>query len=148
MTAMPIRINFLIEEYQRQYLNQPFFALMIDGDLQIWLDDQLYFQASIALVEFAFCLNQWLTKAKRLEQATPLAYYTIDHDEREGALLRLTPVNAAEYTVESIWQEFECRQMIRHQDMKAAVETYFQQLDAAIRGYGDTDLATLLAPRL
>jgi hypothetical protein len=149
MKAIEVKIEFSVNVYPREHIINPHFGHMIDGELKIWLNEQLYFdEPMVALVEFAAYLNQWLTQPSRAGQAVPLAYYTLDLDEQEGALLRLVPINSTEYFIESVWAEFECKLPIRHSAVRAAAETFLQNLDAAIRSFGDTDLQHLFALRV
>lgn len=109
--------------------------LSVDATLTILVDDKLYFETELAILEFYKALWQWKESVTD-EQIPPFHYYTVEYaDYEEGAILSLIPCGS-KATIHSIWAEqplenmFKCDEIISvflqlEMDLKRAIEQYF-----------------------
>lgn len=109
--------------------------LSVDATVTILVDDKLYFETELAILEFYKALWQWKESVTD-EQIPPFHYYTVEYaDYEEGAILSLLPCGS-NATIHSIWAEqplenmFKCDEIISvflqlEMDLKRAIEQYF-----------------------
>lgn len=109
--------------------------LAVDATFTIKINDELYFEADLAILEFYKTLHLW--KEKVLKGKIPeFHYYTIHYDEYEdGALISLIPF-ADKARVKSIWAEQDLYNvfpldyivnelLLLEENLKSDIENYF-----------------------
>lgn len=109
--------------------------LSVDATVTILVDDKLYFETELAILEFYKALWQWKESVTD-EQIPPFHYYTVEYaDYEEGAILSLIPCGSMA-TIHSIWAEQPLENMFKRDeiisvflqlemDLKRAIEQYF-----------------------
>jgi len=76
--------------------------LSVGAILQIQINEALYFEEELAILEFYKSLYEWKVRIKENE-VPPLHYYSIEYDNYEdGAILSLIPFST-KARVKSIW---------------------------------------------
>ncbi|WAA11681.1 hypothetical protein [Fervidibacillus halotolerans] len=109
--------------------------LAVEATLTIKINNELYFETELAILEFYKALYEW--KNRVTDEHTPeFHYYTIEYDDYEdGAILSLIPFSN-KARVKSIWAEqdlyniFDLDYIVREfiqleQNLKRDIENYF-----------------------
>ncbi|UPL48057.1 DUF7878 domain-containing protein [Hymenobacter sublimis] len=118
----------------------------LEGELMIKIDGQVFFQEpDIMLVEFGTELNKWLGKLIATKKPVSMEYFTMDHDEAEGAILTLEPVANTRYLIHSIWQEFTCSRSISEHELIVATTTFIEGLNIELGRRGLVGLGNTLS---
>ncbi|WP_044746938.1 hypothetical protein [Bacillus alveayuensis] len=80
----------------------PSTAFRIEGDFKIRINDQLYFEENIALLEFYLYLNKWISKIEKKGTVPEFRYYSLEYDEDEP-IISLLPFDK-KARINSIWE--------------------------------------------
>ncbi|KAA9338230.1 hypothetical protein F0P96_05130 [Hymenobacter busanensis] len=96
---------------------------------------------NILLLEFSQTLRAWLTHTENSGQEMSMEYFTMDHDEREGPILKFELTPTQRYRLYSIWQEYESHIQFEASVLKAIFLRFVQVLDAAIQMREDEQLS-------
>lgn len=95
----------------------------IQGELEITFNNRRFFcEPSLALLEFATVLKRWDGKES-------LHYFTIEHDESEGAILAFLHKGADEWELQSIWQEFQITESISGEVIRDTVKHFLKDFN-------------------
>ena len=122
-----------------------YFTAYLDGELVIKVNRQLFFQQPNMLVaELGIKLKDWLAKRQEVLGPLPFEYFTIDHDESEGPIISLQPIDEEQYCISSIWQEIEGPVLISQQLFADAAQLFIRQLETELLSRGSVPLANLL----
>lgn len=130
--------EFAVQEYPTDSQTKYFIAYLA-GELTIKIDGQVFFsEPNMLLAEFSLALKKWLGTIEVKKKAVTLEYFTMDHDEAEGAILKLEPVDDTNYLICSIWQKFTCHRLIDEQELLYAATTFLKELKEELskRGVG------------
>ncbi|WP_068672130.1 hypothetical protein [Oceanobacillus sp. Castelsardo] len=103
----------------------------IQGRLEVFVNDHRFFlEPSLALLEFGIALKNW----RREEN---FYYYTIEHDEREGPILVFNKIEENYWTIFSIWQLYESKELLALDRIIEAVDLFLIELDSELlKNYG------------
>ncbi|MBU8790997.1 hypothetical protein KM885_09375 [Oceanobacillus caeni] len=103
----------------------------IQGRLEVFLNDHCFFlEPSLALLEFGMALKNW-------RQEEDFHYYTIEHDEREGPILAFNKIEENYWTIYSIWQLYESKELLDLDRIIEAVDLFLLELDRELlKKYG------------
>ncbi|MFJ7362876.1 hypothetical protein ACIQWQ_01990 [Peribacillus frigoritolerans] len=82
--------------------NSPAVALRVEGILTIKINNDIYFQADIALLEFYLYLLKWVQTNKKGRDVQEFKYYSLEFDEDEAIISLLPFGNSARLA--SIWE--------------------------------------------
>ncbi|WP_458354494.1 DUF7878 domain-containing protein [Peribacillus frigoritolerans] len=82
--------------------NSPTVALRVEGILTIKINNDIYFQADIALLEFYLYLLKWGQTNKKGRDVQEFKYYSLEFDEDEAIISLLPFGNSARLA--SIWE--------------------------------------------
>ncbi|ASS90696.1 MAG: hypothetical protein C6W58_11880 [Bacillaceae bacterium] len=109
--------------------------LAVEATLTIKINNELYFETELAILEFYKALYEWKNRVTD-EHIPEFHYYTIEYDDYEdGAILSLIPFSN-KARVKSIWAEqnlynvFDLDYIVREfiqleQNLKRDIENYF-----------------------
>ncbi|WP_077706537.1 DUF7878 domain-containing protein [Virgibacillus dokdonensis] len=78
-------------------------VLAVDAMFSIKINNTLYFEAELPILEFYKSLYKWQERITK-DYIPEFHYYTIEHDEEEGAILSVLPFSN-KARLESIWSE-------------------------------------------
>ncbi|MFD1169950.1 DUF7878 domain-containing protein [Oceanobacillus caeni] len=103
----------------------------IQGRLEVFVNDQCFFlEPSLALLEFGIALKKW-------KRDKDFYYYTMEHDEREGPILAFIKEGENHWTIFSIWQLYESRELLPFDRIIDAVDLFLIELDRELlNNYG------------
>jgi hypothetical protein len=82
--------------------HSPAVALRVEGILTIKINNDIYFQADIALLEFYLYLLKWVQTNKKGRDVQEFKYYSLEFDEDEAIISILPFGNSARLA--SIWE--------------------------------------------
>jgi hypothetical protein len=82
--------------------NSPAVALRVEGILTIKINNDIYFQSDIALLEFYLYLLKWVQTNKKGGVVQEFKYYSLEFDEDEAIISLLPFGNKARLA--SIWE--------------------------------------------
>lgn len=98
----------------------------IQGRLEILVNGHGFFsEPSLALLEFGIALRKW-------EQEKNFNYFTIEHDEREGPILAFIKREENQWSLFSIWQDYELTESLTDDVISGAVDSFLNRLDKAL----------------
>ncbi|WZX99988.1 hypothetical protein NSQ26_11950 [Bacillus sp. FSL W7-1360] len=117
--------------------------LAVEALFIIKINNERYFEAELAILEFYKALFEWKTKV-RDDFVPEFHYYTIEYGEYEdGALISLWPFSH-QAKVTSIWAEADLHNVFEKDDVVAAFCALEQRLREDIEGYFHIDLKYFL----
>lgn len=99
----------------------------IEGDMQIYVNDEVFFDTVVNVVELAIQLGKWL-EAIRHGHMRNFIHDTIDHDE---PILNFT-IQEKGVQLYSIWQEFEVKELLPLEVLTNAVTSYLYTLNVKL----------------
>lgn len=103
----------------------------IQGRLEVLVNDKCFFsEPSLALLELGIALKKW-------HQGQEFYYFTIEHDEREGPILAFINNEENHWTIFSIWQLFESKEILTLTELVGAVDLFLDELNQELlNSYG------------
>ena len=103
----------------------------IQGRLEVFVDGKcFFFEPSLALLEFGIALKKW-------KRDKNFFYYTIEHDEREGAILAFINNGQDDWKLFSIWQLFESQNKLTLDMISDTIDSFLIELDdELLKNYG------------
>lgn len=102
-------------------------VLAIDGKLKILVNGRTFFEEpELALIEFGVNLATWRRKNKDAPQ--DFHHFTMEHDEREGAILSFLQNEEGKWTLFSIWQQFEYEKALSLETLTDGVDLFLGSL--------------------
>ena len=129
MKKAELIVEFAIQEYPVES-QLKYWVAYLEGELIIRINGRIFFQESnMLLIEFGMALRKWLSTVEESGLGVPMRYFTMDHDEEEGAILALEPVTSNCYQIHSIWQAFSCQECIDEQELMAVATLFIERLD-------------------
>ncbi|MDQ0207421.1 DUF7878 domain-containing protein [Alkalicoccobacillus murimartini] len=110
--------------------------LSVEATFSIWINDDLYVRVEeMAILEFYKSLAKWVQANQKYKRIQEFHYFTIEHDEREGAIISLLPFGD-KARLKTIWPEqelynvFELKYIVEQltiveADLRKEIEHYF-----------------------
>lgn len=130
--AIDFRLNPFLK-LEKAVLHQRSGKLLIDveGELNITIGDSCFFrEPALALLELGVHLKEW-----RVEDSNAIDnfyHFTMEHDEREGAILAFIKESENKWHLFSIWQEFKHEETITTDILLKAVDQYLTELEETL----------------
>jgi hypothetical protein len=108
----------------------------IQGKLEVWINNKCFFlEPSLALLELGVYLARW----KRDIDDTPedFYYFTMEQDEKDGPIIAFINKGDNKWSLFSIWQEYEHKESLPINVIRAAVDLFLLDLDTElIKNFG------------
>ncbi|WP_444546315.1 DUF7878 domain-containing protein [Alkalicoccobacillus plakortidis] len=110
--------------------------LNAEATFSIWINEDLYVEIEgFVILEFYKSLLEWLRINRKYKRIQEFRYYTIEHDEREGAIISLLPFGdkarlTSIWTKQELYNVFELDYIVEQltlleTDLKREIERYF-----------------------
>ena len=99
----------------------------IEANLEVKLNNAVFFSAEIPIVEFAVELNKWLEKP----DGATFKYETID-DEEEN-IFNIIATSANTYEFQSAWQNSAVIEVFTHANVVEFAQQYIKQVKSLVQ---------------
>ena len=106
-------------------MKYPYAAL--DGDLSIIINDSVFIDDGVSLLDFALCINNWLINVK----TGFLSDFDYSSDEyTENPVLHLTKIDNRYYEIHSAWAINYPETILGLGEITHCFESFLQELDS------------------
>lgn len=117
--------------------------LAVEAMFRIKINDEIYFQSELAILEFYKSLYRWKEKMTK-DHIPEFHYYTIEYDDyEEGAIISLLPF-ANKARVKSIWAESDIYNVFDLNDIVAEFGALEEKLREDIEDYFEIKLKNFI----
>ena len=95
--ASEFSLEFTIQHYPTDS-ELEYFTAYLEGEVVIKVNQQVFLQEPyMLLAELGIKLKNWLAKKLEVLGPLPFKYFTMDHDESEGPIISLQPIDEEQY---------------------------------------------------
>lgn len=134
-------LEFTIQRYPTDS-RLKYFRAYLEGEVVLMINQQVFLQEPhMLLAELGIKLKNWLAKRLEVLGLLPLEYFTMDHNESEGPIISLQPIDEEQYQISSIWQKIEGTVVIPQQLFADGAQSFIQRLEAELLSRGLVCLA-------